>query len=220
MTALHWAVKSGHANVTNSILEANPFESNSQADDGRTALFFAARADQWDIAMLLLNAGADVNVERAGGWSVLHSAAGSGGESLPVVRTLVDAGADVNLQAQDGRAPLHFAAHRGNTEVVKLLIEAGAEVNVEMPGKETPLFFCAMKGHPETCRALLDGGADPTLLNAGLGNPLHQAAAWPGEGREAAHKGHAEAVSPNCPRRTEPLAVLGGYLSQLSRSSD
>ena len=46
-------------------------------------------------------------------------------------------------------------------------------------------------------RLPLDGGADPTLLNAGLGNPLHQAAAWPGEGREAAHKGHAEAVRPN-----------------------
>ena len=51
-------MKSGHANVTNSILEATPFESNSQADDGRTALFFAARADQRDIAMLLLNAAA------------------------------------------------------------------------------------------------------------------------------------------------------------------
>lgn len=199
------AAKSGHLNVTLAILKANPALElvNAIAGDGRTSLFYAARAEHWNVTLALLMAGADVGVQREGGFSVLHSAAGAATAQDEVVTALLTAGADPNLRSGDGRAPLFMAAYSGHPGVIRALVTGGADVHLALPeteeasGGETPMFFAAMKGHPEAVQALLDAGANPATLNKAQATPLHQTAAWPCDTGTAndAHEGHIAVVT-------------------------
>lgn len=96
-----------------------------------------------NVARLLIDAGADPDLQAADGQTPLHQAAGSGGsEMLGMLRFLLVAGADPNLQAQDGKTPLHHAVRR-NTDVearprVQLLLEGGANPKLRDHGGESP----------------------------------------------------------------------------------
>lgn len=96
-----------------------------------------------DVARLLVDAGADPDVQAADGQTPLHRAVGAdGSQMLEMLRFLLAAGADPNLQARDGKTPLHHAVRR-NTDVearprVQLLLEGGADPNVRDHGGESP----------------------------------------------------------------------------------
>ena len=74
-------------------------------------------------ANLLLEKGADANIqaENGVGWTALHWAAEDGHEA--VVNVLLEKGADANIQTEDGdeRTALHYAIERGHEAVSKVL---------------------------------------------------------------------------------------------------
>ena len=74
---------------------------------GWTPLHWAARAGKIEIVRMLIDAGANVNVQTNGGSTPLHEAVRYG--SVEIVRMLIDAGADVNLQDEDGKLPYELA---------------------------------------------------------------------------------------------------------------
>ena len=98
---------------------------------------------------MLVELGADVNVQATGGWSPLHLAAANG--HVEVVNTLVQHGADVNVQKTDGSSPLHLAAYGqgadgdelNTAEAVATLLQHGADVLAITARGDAPLHLAS-----------------------------------------------------------------------------
>lgn len=92
-----------------------------------TALLVALECDQWAMAHLLLDHGADAG-ERSNGASALYHAAQ--GPDLALVARLLDFGLDVDeRESRNGLSPLAVAASK---EVAALLLDRGADPNLEV----------------------------------------------------------------------------------------
>ncbi len=97
----------------------------------RTALLAATQANRIDAARLLIERGANVNVNHVNrlGWTALLEAIilGDGGAAhTEIVRLLVAGGADVNLADAQGVTPLAHAEQRGQAVIADGLRRVGA----------------------------------------------------------------------------------------------
>jgi len=136
-------------------------ESVNAADtDGTRPLHWAVRADELEIARLLLRAGADPNAETRLGVTALYLAAQNGDAEM--VKALLDAGAKANqVDRATGESILMTAIRSGNTAAVQALLSSGADANAAEPQlRVTPLMLAAETGSAEMVRALLARGAD------------------------------------------------------------
>ena len=134
-------------------------EVNTAQPDGTTALHWAARWDQVDIAGLLLQAGADANAANRYGVTPL-SLASTNGNAI-IVATLLGAGADPNASTPEGETSLMTAARTGNPDVVQLLLARGADIHATEAWRgQTALMWAAAERNAAAARALLDGDAD------------------------------------------------------------
>jgi hypothetical protein len=108
------------------------------------ALHLATRYNNEEIVRLLIDAGADVNVQHSSAGGALHIAARENNVNL--IRMLLAHGADVDVTIGiKGATPLQVATEFGNEEVIRLLVGAGANVNYGSPrssdgvGNKSPL---------------------------------------------------------------------------------
>ena len=133
---------------------------NAAQGDGVTALHWAAKLGDSEMAKTLIVAGGNVRaVTRFGAYAPLHLAAERG--ATDVVATLIKAGADVNGRTSTGATPLMFAAAAGDTKAIALLADAGADINAgENDRGQTPLIFAAANNRTAAVRVLLARGAD------------------------------------------------------------
>jgi len=97
---------------------------------GRTALHEAVSSSRVENIRLLINAGADINVNDKEGRTPLMEAVYFCFEE--VVRTLIDAGADVNIRSNVGLTALDFAEQGRSEAIIALLRNAGAVSGREM----------------------------------------------------------------------------------------
>ncbi len=102
---------------------------------------------------VLVDAGANVNLQDKYGRSPLHAASDSG--RLDVVRVLVDAGADVNLQDANGSSALHYASDKGHVDVARVLVDAGADVNLQDRRSSSALHAACYSGDEARVRVPL-----------------------------------------------------------------
>lgn len=79
----------------------------------------ATNQQQDEIALMLLEAGADVNASDSRGYTPLHLAAENGQTVL--VELYLEYGANPDAQLDDGRTPLDIAREVGNEEVIACL---------------------------------------------------------------------------------------------------
>lgn len=131
-----------------------------------TPLILASQRGHADVAALLLDRHAAVDLLDANHRSALSHAAASG--HAEIVDRLLGFGAAVDPVDDQGRTPLHWAVARGAESVALALIEAGADANhlcPKEPAGYTPLHRCATIG--ESMNAVADrlhrAGADATL---------------------------------------------------------
>ncbi|UCC32490.1 MAG: ankyrin repeat domain-containing protein [Phycisphaerales bacterium] len=138
---------------TATVLLENGAAVNARAEQGKTALHFAAGHGDKDLAKLFIAHGADVNARSDTGGTPLHSV--SSGKALwrmgrvddasgrddyrETAEVLLGSGADVNATDSMQYTPLHSAAIFCNSEVAKLLVAHGADITVKCYHGETPL---------------------------------------------------------------------------------
>jgi ankyrin repeat protein len=132
---------------------------NARANDGSTALLWAAHWNDVETAGLLIRAGADANISNDFRITPLSLACTNG--SARLVALLLDAGANPNTPIATGETPVMTCAATGNADAVHLLISRGAEVNAKEPTQhQDALMWAAAERHADVVRALVEAGAD------------------------------------------------------------
>jgi len=84
-----------------------------------SALHLAVREGQLDIARLLIDRGAEVDVLDTKDFTPLHNAAWNG--NLEMTELLLDAGADINASTYDGDTPLSLAQNNHQAQVAAFI---------------------------------------------------------------------------------------------------
>ena len=150
--------------------------SSSHVSRGRTALGVASRKGHIDIVKLLIDEGADVNVNYLDGYTSLQDALSKRGND-EIVELLVEKGANVNVQSDRYWSPLmlalweHFSEH-----IIELLIAKGADVNANAV-RFPILNIAAIWPSEKIAKLMLAKGADLNAAKQGNTTPLMHAAA-------------------------------------------
>lgn len=135
---------------------------NATANDGSSALLWAAYHSNVEMTKALLAAGARVDEANHYGVTPLLQASRNG--DVDIIKALLDAGAEPTRWHAEGETPLMAAARTGRVEAVRLLISHGSFVNATDPfQEETALMWASSEGHLEVVKELLAAHADPNL---------------------------------------------------------
>ena len=135
---------------------------NGPANDGSSALLWAAFHSDAEMTKTLLAAGAWVDAPNRYGVTPLLQASRNG--DIEVMKMLLDAGANPTRWHPEGETPLMAASRTGRVDAVQLLLSRGSLVNAADPfQEETALMWASAEGHVEVVKALLAAGADPNL---------------------------------------------------------
>ncbi len=131
--ALHCVCQAGHTRIASLLLNSSQDPQhivNLTNKKGVSPLIVASSRGDTELVSLLLQSGADVNVQDAKGRSALMSASKSGHPE--VFSVLLQSGANVNKQNREGESSLMFASRNGHREIVSILLQSGANVNMQI----------------------------------------------------------------------------------------
>src|SRR5678809_294947 len=132
---------------------------NAPDKDGTRPLHWAVRADELEIADLLLKAGADATAQNRLGLTALNLAATNGNGAM--IRKLLDHGANASEVEKTGETILMVATRSGSADAVRAILERGVNPNTTEPQLQTTaLMMAAEAGYTESVRALLEYKAD------------------------------------------------------------
>ena len=211
-TPLMVAAHEGHQDIVKILFEYGADLNKSSIHDGFTALHCAAKnhkfntvwfllaqgadpqltkayaREKYDLAQVLLIAGANPNVKDENGQFPLHLAFNMGRKLVHDVKFLLQKGANPNMVDQFGESPLHVAAseHRclpgcGCADIVKQLLDSGADPNCKNIWGRTPLHNavnCQQCKEDQVVKILLDRGADKTIADDNGLTPLTITYKW------------------------------------------
>ncbi|XP_061572546.1 cyclin-dependent kinase 4 inhibitor D [Cololabis saira] len=116
--ALTAAAAKGNAAELQRILQELRLHPDTRNEFSRTALQVMMMGNS-KIARLLLEKGADPNVQDRHGITPAHDAARTG--FLDTLQVLVENGASVNIPDQNGALPIHIAIREGHRDIVQFL---------------------------------------------------------------------------------------------------
>lgn len=146
-----------------------------------TVVHMAADLGYVDMVRLLLDAGADPNVQDSHRQTPLIIAAAC--NDVDAMKLLLSRSADVDYQCSKGATALHMVARSGNLEMVRYLIDRGARIQTDV-WHATPLHAAALCGHGQVIETLLHFGAQIEAATRHGRTPL----------LFAAHRGRADAI--------------------------
>lgn len=166
MTALIDAVK---ANDFTKVADLLYSQANINAVDrfGQSALFVACAWDNQNIALLLIDARADVNIADDKGCFPLHEALETlkfSSNMKPIAWILSQLTADVNLHDSYGTTPLIGACTLGLDNIAQILISRGANVNAVNQRGYTPLRQACFSKNIALMKSLIVAGADINMI--------------------------------------------------------
>ncbi|EYC19318.1 hypothetical protein Y032_0024g1015 [Ancylostoma ceylanicum] len=175
------AAYKGYTDVIEYLLSLDDYDRSTRDEELHTALMEAAMDGHLEVARVLIQAGAPVNLTSESYESPLTLSCCGGHAEL--AKLLIDAGANIEETNDENYTPLMEAAREGHVHVVKILLENGAQVNATTDETmETALTVAACGGFTEVLDVLVKHGGD---LELGTNTPL----------MEAAQEGHASTVN-------------------------
>ena len=145
-------------------------DANAPEADGATALHWAVRVDNLELADLLIRGGADAGAVNAFDVAPLWLAAVNG--SAGMIELLLDAGADPGTTVAAGETVLMMAARTGRVDAIEVLLARGADVDAVQRDGQAALMWAATEGHADAVRALAAAGADVEARTLVPENPL------------------------------------------------
>src|SRR5258708_362810 len=152
------AAKQGNTAAVRTLLKQHA-DVNAPEPDGMTALDWAVRSNDLDMARLLIESGANLKSANRYGITPLSLAATNG--SAAMIELLLKAGADPNAALPQGETVLMTAARTGDPAAIKVILSHDAKVNAkENTMVETAQMWAAAENHTEEVKALIDGDAD------------------------------------------------------------
>ncbi|KAK7487236.1 hypothetical protein BaRGS_00021464 [Batillaria attramentaria] len=170
---LHNACRDGDEDTVKVLLCAGVSLQDKGGTGGSTPLHVACKANQADIASLLLSLDAVVNVKDDRGYTPLHCTCKFG--QSPFAQLLIQHRADVNMKDNRGCTPLHYACMRGQTQTGQMLIQHQADVNVKDNKGRTPLHYACKYDQIQTAQLLIQHQADVNMKSNNGWTPLHWA---------------------------------------------
>ena len=175
--------------------------------NGRHALNYAVKRNDGQMVKLLIDSGANIDLQNYTGYTALHHAAEF--NALTAAKQLFDAGANPNLTNDAGLTPLEFAksfgrydfaneiqrvttiepqrklwncAAEGDMDGVKAALSDGADINAmdsrNRSNGRYALNYAAQRNDSELSRFLIDAGANINLQNHTGFTALHHAAEY------------------------------------------
>ncbi len=179
---LYYSVLCGFYDLVKNLAIKNPHHVNAICGRYRFPLLAALSEDHIEVAELLLEHGANVDVRETTGKTILLKVLSQPQRSLvDIVKLLLKHGADVNARDDTLRSSLHLAEYRGKLEVAEMLVKHKADVNSQDNYGKTPLHI--LLGHRmyneddvlKHARLLLEPGADVNRRDKVNQMPLHLA---------------------------------------------
>jgi ankyrin repeat protein len=161
------AIRAGDAATARAMLATRPVLANAPDESGIPPLLMATYYGRDEIAVMLLGAGAAVDVFAAAARGLTERLA-----------LLLDAGPGLaNALSADGWTPLHLAAHFGQPAAAELLVARGANVRARSRNlmANTPLHAALAGRRRDLAELLLSWGADVNASQRGGWTALHQA---------------------------------------------
>ena len=164
-TPLHVAAVEAPGAISSLTEAGAPLEAKMMG--GMTPLHLAIAVGEVAAAVILLEAGADVNTTNDAGATVLHTLyRGTCGSCSPderskLARTLIERGASVNTTDNYGVTPLHYAAVGQDAEKsVRELMSLGADVTAKDSNGAPLWFYASMLGDEKAAERvrILSGG--------------------------------------------------------------
>ena len=152
-TALHIALRRNSLSIAKQLLMGGA-KTHIRNSRGLTALGEALTAGNMEAAKLLIDNNADV-MEKQGGYSLLHLAAGLGNEAC--LRLLLQHVKPKDVPSPGGVTPLHSATVSNCAAAVQLLLESGADPQATDDDNKTAMDWAKEAG-AETVVGLLGKG--------------------------------------------------------------
>ncbi len=205
-TPLHYACGKGDVEMVRMLLpkssdlnvvSRNQISGSPFGDEvAGTPLMLATRNNQPAIMKLLLDRGADPNVEAPAGKSALRIAVQA--ENRELVTLLLEHRANPNIPG------LLAATITGDMpEIARLLIKHGADVNLKDPQSPATPLHVAVGMSLELTKMLLDAGASPDGKNSYGETPLHTTLGYftnPNGPRAGGVRGRTRVINSTIPR--------------------
>ncbi len=169
ITPLHYAIKDENIEIIDLLIKHG-----ANVDEyGWFYLHNISYNGYLEIASILINSGAKINVKDPGGKTPLHLAIFGG--HLRMVSLLLKHEAKVNEADKDGKTPLHLAISGGHLRMVSLLLKHEAKVNEADKDGKTPLHLASSGGHLKMVSPLLKHEAKVNEADKDGKTPLHLA---------------------------------------------
>jgi len=135
-TPLYYVALIGLHDVASHLIDNYPQQVNARGGYYMSPLGAALGMGHFEMAQLLYQHGADLDVLGCGKWTLLHAMSLKG--QVEIAQWLLLRDVDPNIWNCVGVTPLHLAASNGRLEVARLLIEHGADVGAEDNKRWTP----------------------------------------------------------------------------------
>jgi ankyrin repeat protein len=153
------AVRRGDVDRVHELLNDHPAYLSATNLYECTPLAVAAELGRKDVALFLIEQGADIDGADSFYPPLVLAAVTAQTE---VGKLLIERGGDTEVRGfRHNSTPLILAAAEGNLDFVTMLISHGAEIDATDQVKDTALIAAAEMGHADVIRSLLEAGADP-----------------------------------------------------------
>ncbi len=166
--------------------------------NGITLLIYASvyskKLNLENIVKLLIEAGANLNLQEKNGWTALMSASRNSTKSTEnTVKMLIDAGCDLNLQDNDGWTALMLASRystKSTENTVKMLIDAGANLDLQNDNGWTAVMSSSANSASESTERTVK-----MLIDAGCNLDIQDASGWTALMRSVGYSGNTSTIN-------------------------